>query len=471
MTINSKHSLPPEHLLACPNCYAGVNEGLNINEHTCAHCESSFFHLDGVPCWFDCGQDQKIVWEHHLAVTQQKAEQNTQAMLQATQSPFTLKSSDTRIKNMQKASEQSANAVSKILQDSGLTPKMHDMLPPEDAGLFANYFELMHRDWGWHNNTSEKFEDENIKQFELLKSITQNTFKDSKIGHVLVIGGGAGRLAYEFHQFFNPQSTTVLDINPLLVQSAHQVIHNHKEIQLDEVRKYPQTEVDPSFSRTLKLPAEHKACENLFFMVADAYNAPFKQQQFDLIITPWFVDVVGVDIKKTMGVIHSLLKPDAHWINFGPLLYLDSMEFNYKYHQKEILELLNCLDMNLIDQKSEVMPYSLSPDDQRQRLEQIWCFSAQISNQSFETLSNQTFKNAKDVDLPKWALFTHLPIPAYNMAQQSHPVLQSIVEQIDGQTSADEVALMLEGKLPNHLNPSEVVCTLILDNILNAENQ
>ncbi|MCJ8311688.1 MAG: methyltransferase domain-containing protein [Saccharospirillaceae bacterium] len=459
--------LPPLHLLACPNCYAGVDEGLEPHNHLCKHCDSQFFNLDGIACWFDSAMDQKTVWEHHLAVTKQMAEQNSQMMSQALQSPFTLKSTQARVQQMHQASNQSAGAVLDLLINAGLTPKMHDMLPPQDSGLFGSYFELMHRDWAWHSFKNDDFEDENLQQFELLKSIAQKSIKDSQnIGHVLVLGGGAGRLAYEFHQHFNPKSTTVLDINPLLIQSAHQVVNRKQSIRLDEVRKYPQINVDPSFERTLKLPKNHKECENLFFMVADAYNTPFKQQQFDVIITPWFVDVVGVDMKKTMGVVHSLLKPGSTWLNFGPLLYLDKLEYAHKYHQTEVEQLLQNLNFNMIQQDSKVMPYSLSPDDKRQQHEQIWCFGATSPKQSFSELSQQTFSNAAGINLPLWSLFTHLPIPKFKIDEQTHPVLKAIVEQIDGQTSADEVALMLEGKLPEHLNPSEVVCTLILENIL-----
>ena len=467
MSTQTSNLFPPLHLLACPNCYAGVDEGLEPQNHLCTHCDSKFFNLDGIACWFDCGTDQKTVWEHQLAVTKQMAEQNSQMMQQSIQNPFILKSTQTRVTQMHQASLQSANAICTILEDSGLTAKMHDMLPPQDAGLFGSYFELMHRDWGWHEFKNEEFEDENLEQFELLKSIAKKTIKDTQnIGNVLILGGGASRLAYEFHQYFNPTSTTILDINPLLIQSAHKIVNHKQTIRLDEVRQYPQINVEPSFERTLKLPNTHKECENLFFMVADAYNTPFKQQQFDLIITPWFVDVVGVDMKKTMGVVHSLLKPGATWLNFGPLLYLDQLEYAHKYHQKEVEELLQNLNFDLIEQETKVMPYSLSPNDKRKQLEQIWCFGAVAPKQSFSELSQQKYRNAGGIKRPIWSLFTHLPIPVYDMPEQSHPVLKSIVEQIDGQTSADEVALMLEGKLPEHLNPSEVVCTLIIENIL-----
>jgi len=468
MSTQTSNFIPPLHLLACPNCYAGVQEGLDPYNHCCTHCGSKFFHLDGVACWFDCGADQKTVWEHHLAVTKQMAQQNSQMMQQAAQNPFALKSSQTRINQMQQASDQTARAVSDLLENAGLTPNMHEMLPPQDAGLFGNYFELMHRDWGWHEFTNSEFEDENMKQFDLLKSVAIKSIKDTQnIGNVLVIGAGAGRLAYEFHQHFNPASTTVLDINPLLIQSAHQVVNRKKTIRLDEVRKYPQINVSPSFERTLKLPKHHKDCDNLFFMVADAYNAPFKQQQFDVIITPWFVDIVGVDMRKTMGVIHSLLKPEATWLNFGPLLYLDGLEFGHKYHQQEIEQLIETLNFEMLEQDTQIMPYSFSPNDKRKQLEQLWCFAAKAPKQSFAEISEQTFTNASGMSLPKWALFTHLPIPKYDIAEQTHPVLKALAEQIDGQSSADEVALMLEGKLPEHLNPSEVVCTLLLENILN----
>ena len=78
MSTQTPNLLPPSHLLACPNCYAGIDEGLDPQNHLCTHCDSTFFNLDGIACWFDCGTDQKTVWEHQLAVTKQMAEQNSQ---------------------------------------------------------------------------------------------------------------------------------------------------------------------------------------------------------------------------------------------------------------------------------------------------------------------------------------------------------------------------------------------------------
>ena len=44
-------------------------------------------------------------------------------------------------------------------------------------------------------------------------------------------------------------------------------------------------------------------------VLADAFSPPFRPGQFDTVVTPWFIDIVPVDMRETLAVIHGLLAP------------------------------------------------------------------------------------------------------------------------------------------------------------------
>src|SRR5690606_32530422 len=77
-------------------------------------------------------------------------------------------------------------------------------LPP-DQGLLT-YYPIVHRDWAWDG-------DENAVSLDLVRDALDGRAP----GRTLVLGAGAGRLAYDVHRHLAPAATIALDFNPLLV--------------------------------------------------------------------------------------------------------------------------------------------------------------------------------------------------------------------------------------------------------------
>ena len=75
---------------------------------------------------------------------------------------------------------------------------------PADQGL-TTYYANIHRDWCWGDA-------ENDASFEMLAAL----LRDAPPGSVLVLGAGAGRLAYDLHMRTTAALTVALDFNPLL---------------------------------------------------------------------------------------------------------------------------------------------------------------------------------------------------------------------------------------------------------------
>ena len=231
--------LPPEHLLACPRCQADVSSGLDVDQQHCQACDTYFFDLAGVPCWFPFGIEQKLIWQHHLAVAKQMAEQNQQIMQDTMATPYLLQASHQRIQKIAQAGENSFSVIESMMQTAGLEASLSPMLSPQDAGVMNKYFSLLHRDWSWQQMREKPQLDENMQQLQLLSEVVEATFEKQPIGNTLVIGGGAGRLAFEFHKKFQPVSTTVLDFNPVLVQAGFQILHQQQTIELVDTHQFP----------------------------------------------------------------------------------------------------------------------------------------------------------------------------------------------------------------------------------------
>ena len=83
---------------------------------------------------------------------------------------------------------------------------------PVDQGL-NTYYANIHRDWAWGDEENEAS----------LKQVRAVLHDHAELGNVLVLGAGAGRLAYDVHTNIDCSSTVALDFNPLLLLVAQAV--------------------------------------------------------------------------------------------------------------------------------------------------------------------------------------------------------------------------------------------------------
>src|SRR5262249_27559414 len=139
-------------------------------------------------------------------------------------------------------------------------------------------------------------------------------------GHMLVPGAGGCRLAYDLHRLGPNAETVVIDIDPFLLTTAQRVIRGGT-VTLREAN----AEVDELAQRmkVWNLHAHHGPIsdERFHFLLADGLHPPFESGKFDTIVTPWFIDVVPVDLRDFISELHRLLKPGGRWLNLGPLHY------------------------------------------------------------------------------------------------------------------------------------------------------
>ena len=238
-----------------------------------------------------------------------------------------------RLEALATAHEEHAKHLSELLAPLGLAAtatayETHLALRtrlPTDQGL-TNYYVNVHRDWAWGDA-------ENEASLELIRN-TAAGHKDW--GRTLVLGAGAGRLAYDVHMQCAPRLTVALDFNPLLLFVARDVTGG-ATLPMYEFPIAPRRLADHAVLRSLRAPQPVRAGFQL--VAADALHPPFAAEAFDTVVTPWLIDIVNMDFPRLAARVNALLRPGGAWINFGSLAFAEG-ERALRLSFEETLEVL-----------------------------------------------------------------------------------------------------------------------------------
>ncbi|MEO0974176.1 MAG: class I SAM-dependent methyltransferase, partial [Pseudomonadota bacterium] len=134
-------------------------------------------------------------------------------------------------------------------------------LPPAQGVM--SYAANVFRDWCWG-------EQENALSYEM---VAKHLPERASL-RVLVLGSGAGRLAYDLHQQARVSLTVALDINPLLARIANELAAG-REIDLQEFPLAPRRSADVAIARTLRAPTPTR--QGLHFVLGDVHRPPFAE--------------------------------------------------------------------------------------------------------------------------------------------------------------------------------------------------
>lgn len=194
---------------------------------------------------------------------------------------------------------------------SGLNHSRNDDL----SSNFTNVF----RDWSWTEN-------ETAEHLKILSSF----LPEGKLGRVLILGAGSARLAHDLAKARDCSEIVATEINPLLFLIAKKIVDG-ESLELFEIAELPASSESAVAKRVLKKPVEQttpnvksQSAHNMspVKLVFDNFHSSgLDAESFDLVITPWFVDVVGLRLSETAARVNGLLKSNGRWINFGPLMF------------------------------------------------------------------------------------------------------------------------------------------------------
>ena len=226
---------------------------------------------------------------------------------------------------------------------------------------FDSYFKNIFRDWSWGDTENNIYSD-CLKKLNLKK------------GKVLIVGGGAGRLAYDLAQQKPELEILQIDINPLLSLISHKICSG-ETIELCEISHFPISTNNIASQQSLKATKALNP-EQVQFVVGDITDHPFKDQQFDAVICPWVIDIIAENFSDFSKRLNFLLKPQGELLIFGPLSFEKQLP-QYKLTAEELSVTLQESGFKNLASETLKVPYLQSPLEPQIRNETITLFYAQ----------------------------------------------------------------------------------------------
>jgi hypothetical protein len=296
---------------------------------------------------------------------------------------------------------------------------------PTQMGLMG-YEANIFRDWVWGQAENEAS----------LRTI-QGALAGRKHDASLVLGAGAGRLAYDLHQSDTAPLTVALELNPYLTTLTRKLADG-ETLTLVEFPLAPASGANSAIARTLEAP--NQADDGFEVVLADVMRPPFQAGSFDLIVTPWLLDVISGDSADLLGLVNRMLRSDGHWVFHGSLAFQrpDPAQ-NINLEELQELAVANGFEIGSVEES--VQPYLDCPESRHGRRESILTFSARKVSEAAPVPRQQS--------LPDWLAKGRGPVPALPafqnqaMATRIHAFIMSL---IDGQRSLKEMAAVMEAQ-------------------------
>ena len=426
-TVRPVSALPAE-LLACPRCAHALER--HGQSWRCTSCGTGFPALDGIPWLFAEPAASLGEWRdrlHRLLLELQRHADEIRAELEA---PELLTSTRSRLKLLAQAWSDHARRLQSLLAPLSLDAKqaglemqlaLRTRLPPSQD--LASYYVNLHRDWVWGDA-------ENRASHELVA----RAIGDQPLGRMLVLGAGACRLAYDLHRSHQPSCTVATDINPLLLLAAARVLAG-KSVALYEFPIAPRGIDDHAILRQLAAP--EPAGPDFHLVFADALRGPFAAEAFDTVLTPWFIDILPVDLADLAPRINRMLMPGGRWIAFGSLAFAQR-EAAQNYSLPEALEVIGRAGFQSGATHEAAVPYMASPASRHARVESVIAFAA--------TKIAQMPPPREHAALPAWIVESRIPVPLlpdFQMAAMSTRIQAFLMSLIDGKRTLNEMAEVL----------------------------
>jgi hypothetical protein len=298
---------------------------------------------------------------------------------------------------------------------------------PQNQGL-SSYYDNIFRDWCWGD-------EENAHQLAAIESVS-GAYLSEKISAALTIGAGGCRLAYDFHRKFAPTTSIALDINPLLMFAASRIVSGER-VSLFEFPVAPVAEADFAVNQSCAAPSALTAEDGFHFLFADGLNPPLLDNGFDVVLTPWVIDIIPQNLRDFALAVNRLVKPGGMWINTGSLAFFHR-DPTWCYSEEEALELVERCGFEVLNAERRPLPYLQSPHSAHWRTEHVLSFSA---------------RKLEDVDdtrhyryLPEWLIDTSVPVPSleeFAIASSDHLLRAQILAAVDGKRSMEAIASAL----------------------------
>ena len=354
-------------LLACPRCELLLRQ-LPDGSFGCTGCGTKFPVLDGVPCLFPEPVATLAEWRQRLQFALEKLTHDAASLQQELQNARLRPLTRERLTLQSRAFSDQARRLANLLAPLGLHNAQAGIAThlalqtrlPADQGL-TTYYANVHRDWAWGSQENE----------QALDLVSSALGEAGAADNLVILGSGAGRLAYDLHQQLRPALTLALDFNPLLTLVASRATSG-RGTELWEFPIAPRAIGDHAVLRTLVAP--EPAREGFQLLLADALRPPLAAGSVDLLVTPWVVDILPEDFHHFAARVNGLLRPGGRWVSFGSLAF-SQPEAAARYSLEEALAIVMDSGFAEPQVREDEIPYMCSPLSRHGRRELVVTFA------------------------------------------------------------------------------------------------
>jgi SAM-dependent methyltransferase/uncharacterized protein YbaR (Trm112 family) len=422
---------PPLALLCCPRCGGTLQVPLQVQASLrCAGCTQEFPSLAGLPWLFAEPGAALGEWRARTHGFLAGLESQAARYRAALTDEVTRAATRNRLKLLASSCTDHARRLRALLAPllegaPAAAPEIYSALGatlPAGQGL-TGYYANLHRDWCWG-------EAENEASYRLVDA----ALGDEPPGRTLLLGVGAGRLAWDLHQRRGPEVLVAADINPLFLIAASR-LNAGETLELYEFPLAPRDAASHAILRKLKAPAP--VGPGLHLVAADVTRAPFAAGAFDTVITPWLIDVLDDDLAVFARRVNRWLRPGGRWVNSGSLAF-SADDPARRYALEEVREIVAASGFAPIEPTEAAVPYLCSPASRHGRLESVV---------SFATLKRAEVEAPTAAPSgPDWLVRTDRPIPLlpeFQGRQLELRVLAHVASLVDGRRSVRDVARVL----------------------------
>ncbi len=424
------HSQTFVDLLACPRCAKALAAGPPIR---CSHCRVDFPDVGDVPWLFAEPAAALAEWRTRMHRLMRQLEADAARTTRALKSNSLHDLTRVRLERLVGAQSAHMGELARLLTPLNLgegqsTLETHLALRtriPPTQGL-TTYHTNLHRDWCWG-------EAENEASLELVA----HALPELSGARVLVLGAGGGRLAYDLHTRLKPSMTVALDVNPLLSLATQQITRGAR-IEMHEFPLAPRRLEDVAVRRELAAPAP--VGDGFHCVLADGLRAPFVAEAFDVVLTPWFVDIVDEDLRILGQRINRMLRSSGRWVIFGSLRF-SQPDPSVCFSVEEVAALIPTVGFSAPQIVEATIPYMCSPASRHGRNEQVLTISA--------TKTKRVAAPPRHTALPEWLVQNNQPIPlmdSFRVQATTTQIYAFIMSLIDGQRSLRDMAAVMEEK-------------------------
>jgi hypothetical protein len=425
--LDSSPDTNPWSSLCCPVCSGRLEPADPI---VCNACGARFPRLDGVPCLVVDPDAFLGEWRHRLRAFTTELEVQSSRYRAALDDGARSAAARSRLKLLSTACSDHARRLCALLSPLDAeaptiaveTYRALGASLPAGQGL-TSYYANLHRDWCWGQA-------ENAAALRIVDA----ALGEGEVGRLLVLGAGAGRLAYDIHVQRRPTYSITADLNPLMALVAHR-LYEGGSVELYEFPVAPRDLASHALLRHLGAPAP--APPGLHVVLADAGCAPFAAGSFDTVLTPWLIDILDEDLAVFAQRMAGWLRPGGRWVNSGSLNFQNAQAAAC-YSVDELPEILAAAGFAELRLGEETMPYLASPVSRHARQEGIVTFSAIRDSSPVPAPARRA--------QPDWLAHADRPVPLTRELEShvlSMRVLSYVASLVDGRRSVRDIAAVL----------------------------